>query len=280
MLAYERAAWTDDQLNRAPSKDRFALPEVEGNFAEWRWCDDSSWSVEGPGDEEDNAPSTTNAKSKQTPGAQSGNAKNKELGKTNKTTTEPGGWIYFDSQWRFPKRQDGWGRYTRRRKWCRDAELIEVDTTADSTIPFPSLTSSTIPYNATPTKEFDRARGIPGSARKNKTHTANGSITSTFQDVNDSSSANAKQRRPWFGRTRTNSKLSTTDEEHEREHEAAVRYEEAGSNSERSGNRSNSFVFSVDSFEEDGYVPMSHRGRQGAVEADWGVGDDVGMALG
>ena len=30
-------------------------------------------------------------------------------------------------QWNDGRRgQDGWGRYTRRRKWCRDAELVEV----------------------------------------------------------------------------------------------------------------------------------------------------------
>ena len=31
-----------------------------------------------------------------------------------------------NTQWRDGRRQDGWGRYTRRRKWCRDAELIEI----------------------------------------------------------------------------------------------------------------------------------------------------------
>jgi hypothetical protein len=30
-------------------------------------------------------------------------------------------------QWNNGRRQDGWGRYTRRRKWYRDAELVERD---------------------------------------------------------------------------------------------------------------------------------------------------------
>jgi hypothetical protein len=37
----------------------------------------------------------------------------------------------FGLQWQDGRRdQDGWGRYTRRRKWFRDAELVEVDETA------------------------------------------------------------------------------------------------------------------------------------------------------
>jgi hypothetical protein len=47
MLAYERAAWTDEHLNSSPSKDRFELPDVEGGHARWRWVEGSDWHVEG-----------------------------------------------------------------------------------------------------------------------------------------------------------------------------------------------------------------------------------------
>jgi len=36
------------------------------------------------------------------------------------------GWVYYDNQWRDGRRGvDGWGKYTRRRKWYRNAELVE-----------------------------------------------------------------------------------------------------------------------------------------------------------
>lgn len=47
LLAYERAAWTDEHLNPAPSKDEFELPDVEGGHARWRWVEGSQWRIEG-----------------------------------------------------------------------------------------------------------------------------------------------------------------------------------------------------------------------------------------
>jgi hypothetical protein len=36
------------------------------------------------------------------------------------------GWWYYDNKWRDGRRGvDGWGKYTRRRKWVRRAELVE-----------------------------------------------------------------------------------------------------------------------------------------------------------
>ena len=45
----ERAAWTDEHLNPADPKERFALPEVDNKSAEWRWVPGSQWQVEGSG---------------------------------------------------------------------------------------------------------------------------------------------------------------------------------------------------------------------------------------
>lgn len=47
MLAYERAAWTDEHLNPVPPKEQFELPEVEGGASHWRWVQGSEWKVEG-----------------------------------------------------------------------------------------------------------------------------------------------------------------------------------------------------------------------------------------
>ena len=49
MLAYERSSWTDEQLNQSRDKDKFELPEVEGEDAGWRWVNGSEWQVEAAG---------------------------------------------------------------------------------------------------------------------------------------------------------------------------------------------------------------------------------------
>ncbi|KAI0430517.1 integral peroxisomal membrane peroxin-domain-containing protein [Xylaria sp. FL1042] len=100
LFAYERAAWTDEQNNPVPPKDEFELPEVEDGRARWRWVGGSKWRVDGVPDmnEVDY---------------------DGEAGKM--------GWIFYDSKWQNGRRGiDGWGRWTRRRKWYRDAELVEV----------------------------------------------------------------------------------------------------------------------------------------------------------
>ena len=49
LLAYERAAWTDEQLNASDSTENFKLPEIENGLARWRWVPESEWQVEGAG---------------------------------------------------------------------------------------------------------------------------------------------------------------------------------------------------------------------------------------
>lgn len=49
LLAYERAAWTDEHLNASESTENFKLPEVENGTAHWRWVPGSEWQVEGAG---------------------------------------------------------------------------------------------------------------------------------------------------------------------------------------------------------------------------------------
>ena len=49
LFAYERAAWTDEHLNPSDSKEKFGLPEVDNESAQWRWVPGSEWQVEGSG---------------------------------------------------------------------------------------------------------------------------------------------------------------------------------------------------------------------------------------
>ncbi|KAL5340549.1 integral peroxisomal membrane peroxin-domain-containing protein [Aspergillus crustosus] len=94
----ERAAWTDEHLNPVPSKNDFDLPEVQSGNAKWRWVEASDWHIDGADDDASGSKGS-----------------------------DGGGWIYYDNKWNDGRRGiDGWDRYTRRRKWCRDAELVEI----------------------------------------------------------------------------------------------------------------------------------------------------------
>ena len=70
LLAYERAPWTDEHLNKSTPKERFQLPDVEGDHAKWQWVGGSEWRVEGT--------SKSNAE------------------ETGKTAND--GWIYYDNK--------------------------------------------------------------------------------------------------------------------------------------------------------------------------------------
>ncbi|KAF5006808.1 hypothetical protein FDECE_6826 [Fusarium decemcellulare] len=111
LFAYERPAWTDEHNNAVPAKDDFELPEVEdGSRMEWRWVQGSRWRVDGVQDEQ---------------------------GPVDYDLQEgKNGWIFYDNKWQNGTRgQDGWSRWTRRRKWYRDAELVEVEQPKDVPTP-------------------------------------------------------------------------------------------------------------------------------------------------
>ncbi|KAJ5247349.1 hypothetical protein N7468_002332 [Penicillium chermesinum] len=181
----ERSAWTDEHLDPVPSKDSFELPDVRTGDAKWRWVEGSEWRVEGA-----------------------------ETAAGGKSPSE--GWIYYDNKWNDGRRgQDGWDRYTRRRKWFRDAELVEVDGTSTSkeTYPLASLSQS-VPLkarrrrwfstnkekdpfgsdgsspdagrstgaNATDGAEDVRTPSRPISSRKASSHGREGSDSSSFRE--------------------------------------------------------------------------------------------------
>ncbi|KAK9239589.1 integral peroxisomal membrane peroxin-domain-containing protein [Lipomyces kononenkoae] len=87
LLAYERTPWTDEFLNECPSPEEFTLPDAEGTGMRWKWVDNQWRTDESNGDEE--------------------------------------GWLYYDNTWKKPSKEDAFGKYTRRRRWVRNAELVE-----------------------------------------------------------------------------------------------------------------------------------------------------------
>ncbi|KAK3622949.1 hypothetical protein LTR56_021890 [Elasticomyces elasticus] len=107
LLAYERQAWTDEHLTETPDLMTFSLPDTESETTKWRWVPGSEWRVEGA--ERDKVEREKSAK--RIGGGGGG---------------DDVGWVYYDNKWRDGRRVDGWDRYTRRRKWVRDAELVEI----------------------------------------------------------------------------------------------------------------------------------------------------------
>ncbi|KAF2086667.1 Pex24p-domain-containing protein [Saccharata proteae CBS 121410] len=220
LLAYERTAWTDEHLNPAPDKDHFELPEVEGGQARWRWAAGSEWRVEGAEGAEGNEADAKNDR----------------------------GWIYYDNKWRDGRRgQDGWGRYTRRRKWYRDAELVEITPSTEIT---PSPTPKPPMDESTTFSEADTVRpeGTPTPSEH--------SVSTRADSI---SNEDRIRRRRWFGRrpSRAASEKSV---------------------SERSNAESGSEALEVElrSDEEDLHTPLRYHER----ESEWGLGEEARMGLG
>ncbi|KAL8765315.1 MAG: hypothetical protein Q9209_007590 [Squamulea sp. 1 TL-2023] len=156
LLTYERAPWTDEHLNSSKSKDNYQLPYIEGATARWQWVEGSEWMVEGVG--------------------------------KGKTGDEAEGWIFYDNKWNDGRRgQDGWGRYTRRRKWYRDAELVEI--------PESEMASST-------------ATLVPDAPNKGSTVASSGA--SHISKDSDDSSSSQKRRQGFLRRGSRSSAQSTT----------------------------------------------------------------------
>ena len=278
LFAYERGPWTDEHLNPAPSKDEFDLPEVEGGASKWRWCEGSEWRIER-GDAKKH---TRNAST----GSRTGST-----GGTDGVEGDGGGWIYYDNRWEDGRMEDGWGKYTRRRKWYRDAELVEV---TQSMEPSPIGTPKDATFNEkdfAPEKDTgkseteeekirkarDYAKGltptpstpstpaipIPGSANKSTDGTDD--PQNSFSSARSPTSVSSKKRAGWFSRGRDTSR-----------------------------DRSNSVMSSVSSSKNTGLTQTSTRSRDGpeddhvdkyraaddARHRGFSVQEDVVMGLG
>lgn len=111
LFAYERAPWTDESLEACPPPVEFTLPHTpRGSGVKWRWVPGEDWRVDGQ-DMEGRKPGKKQV------------VKDKLGG----SGVEGEGWIYYDNKWNNGTREggDSWGKYTRRRKWIRNAELVE-----------------------------------------------------------------------------------------------------------------------------------------------------------
>ncbi|KAF2712614.1 Pex24p-domain-containing protein [Pleomassaria siparia CBS 279.74] len=239
MLAYERGSWTDEHLNTTPSKDQFELPEVEGGQARWRWVQGSKWKIEG-----------TDAGGKSGKGASSGE----------------GAWIYYDNKWRDGRRgQDGWGRYTRRRKWYRDAELVEVTPSTEVTpMPTPKLDPvADAAEQASPTPKSkhpsnNSSLDLSASTSTITQPTVNGQPSSEYASsiTDDTDAASTRSRRNWFKKK-------------------ARSHSKAGSDKAATIASSTSTDLSRRSDEDDLHTPLERTAR----EDEWRLGDDMRMQL-
>lgn len=255
MMAYERAAWTDDQHNPTPPKDTFKLPAIEGGAAKWRWAQGSDWELDSPSDSEGDTTKT----------------------KTNAGTSEEASWTYYDSKWLNGRRGvDGWGRYTRRRKWTREAELVDASPSEETTpVATPGLrpsdesAASTVdPLSLSP-MSGTAPRPIPSRAGEATASKAGSSLESAGSGTGSDAQARrtpATQRRSWFARRKRSDSAGTVSS--------------VASGATFASSTTLDETASQKARDDDGYIPLQFRGRQGALEQDWGVGDELGMELG
>lgn len=185
----ERAAWTDEHLNQVPSKDEFELPQVQSGNAKWRWVEGSEWRIDGGDGAND---------------------------KADTKSTDGGGWVYYDNkvsflslspaykrnlllttnttQWNDGRRgQDGWDRYTRRRRWCRDAELIEINSSTGE--PLSGLTQALAQET-----EQNQESGNPDASTVD---------AADSESLAPSISSSKPRRRRWFGSSKSVSDKSS-----------------------------------------------------------------------
>jgi hypothetical protein len=100
MFLHERQSWTDEHLNTVNEKSTFELPETDNDYTKWRWVEGSVWKID---------PAWTD----DSPGGKA-------------TPRDKDGWTYYDNKWCGGSRINDWNKWTRRRRWVRDAELIEA----------------------------------------------------------------------------------------------------------------------------------------------------------
>ncbi len=155
-------------------------------------------------------------------------------------------------QWQDGRRgQDGWGRYTRRRKWYRDAELIESGADSEQQEQSQFLDGSTDTLKPPITQQPPPVKPMspPGSPAS----TAKDSDTAS---VASRSGSQSRKRSSWFRSSRTSTPSGGGSGDF--------------SGSERSTLRGTE--------EED--TPEMPPGSHQHQAKDWEIGDDVKMGLG
>ncbi|KAI9712588.1 MAG: peroxisome- protein [Chrysothrix sp. TS-e1954] len=253
LLAYERSAWTDESLNPTSSKDTFTLPDVtDSNIARWRWARGSEWQVE---------PSSPSPLSHGETASDAGSRHGHE-------GDDEEGWEYTDNKWRDPKLQDSWGRYTRRRRWVRDAELLDSDKQTTPTVEVTDDGGSTV--TAVDGKDAEKSEDQMLSPSSSTSATA---ATTT---------ATPEKRKSWLFRRRS--------QNHNREPSSDTDAPASDSSSKAPklpprDTRADSIASTVASSaalseDDDGYVPLRFRFGGRERDGEWGAGENMGMELG
>lgn len=138
LLAYERAPWTDEFLNESTSPDVFQLPGDENLGVEWRWVD-KTWRLDLTND----GGLVVSSKSKSTPDPGPGD-----------------GWVFYDNTWKKPSTDDAFSKYTRRRRWVRTAELVNIGYKEPSDASEDLKITSSISTNAKTSSASPKQKGI------------------------------------------------------------------------------------------------------------------------
>ncbi|EME41167.1 hypothetical protein DOTSEDRAFT_176158 [Dothistroma septosporum NZE10] len=194
LLPNERQAWSDEHQNTVPEKGNFPLPQTDSETTKWRWVPDSEWRVD-PAWTEDPA---------------------------GKASRDKEGWTYYDNKWQGGSRVDDWNKWTRRRRWIRDAELVEI-----------SAEEAAAEANSTP--DVDSESVAPSMA--------------TIDFADGDSISTAVKKKGWFGRRRlTNEKIRAIDK---------AEIASMSGSGDTGGTRA-----SRDSPEDDVYTPLRYRGNE------------------
>ena len=183
-------------------------------------------------------------------------------------------------QWQNGRRgQDGWGRWTRRRKWYRDAELVEVDDDETQELEAGALTPSASTSALTAAVKHDKTlspvRSEPALPLLDQTTADNRPTTSdsnASRAADDALSLQSTSSRSWgFGslRRRPAADRSSIDTKGDKERK-----------------RRPSEVMS-DVLSEEGEDQVSGLGtevemelqKQGKEGGTWGIGDEARMSL-
>ncbi|KAK6083380.1 integral peroxisomal membrane peroxin [Seiridium cupressi] len=260
VFAYERSAWTDEHNNAVPPRDQFELPEVDDGVAKWRWVKDSKWRVDGAGDVQEEA------------------EYDGEAGKN--------GWIYYDTKWNNGRRGvDGWGKWTRRRKWFRDAELVEVDgdeqeqspevdgaSVEPSTSPAPPKLPPRTNASAQQASEAGAAlsSSLPNSTKSNNSDPFQDEDADGVSVLSTSSKSNSRWRFPGTGSSAPSKAPSLRRR----------KTGESTGGTEKRKSRRTSETGSVRDGQGD-LTPALELEIQGSrrEQESWGIGDDVTMGL-
>jgi hypothetical protein len=176
LLPAERQAWTEEHGNTCADLQHFTLPSTNSDTIQWRWVEGSEWRVDPSWTDDTSNPSSSS------PSPPS------DTKTTSATPASGEGWIYYDNKWRGgSKSDDTWTKWTRRRRWIRDAALVEVVPTLDPAHPDQS---------PAPLSPVATGRDLPSSAPARARTTSSSTTTPTA-------------KKGWFGKN-NNANNTTT----------------------------------------------------------------------